>query len=139
MQADILIICDRTKFSAGLQAFCAKMRKIADHALLVACACLSAPTFASPLDETRYCGEPRRGVRGDIVRRADVLVAFAKRHPCPVTGLPVRSCPGWAIDHVIPLASGGCDAVSNLQWLPVTLKSCAGQCKDRWERRVYRP
>lgn len=108
-------------------------------ALLTVCACHPAPALAGPLDETRYCGEAKRNARGEIVRRADVLDAFAKRHPCPATGQPVRSCAGWAIDHVIPLASGGCDAVSNLQWLPTALKSCAGQCKDRWERKVYRP
>lgn len=56
----------------------------------------------------------------------------------PATGQHTGPCKGWAIDHVIPLAVGGCDAVSNLQWLPVEIKSCAGTvCKDRWERKVY--
>lgn len=102
--------------------------------LLIACGAQAAP---DPMRETRYCGEPKRDARGRILRRADVLNAFASRYPCPATGLPQRSCPGWAIDHVIPLAVGGCDAVRNLQWLPHGLKSCAGNCKDRWEREVY--
>ena len=93
---------------------------------------------AGPLDETRHCGEPKRDKQGRIVRRADVLDAFARLHPCPSTGERKRSCPGWAIDHVLPLSVGGCDAVPNLQWLPNELKSCAGtKCKDRWERKVY--
>lgn len=94
---------------------------------------------AGPLEETRYCTvTPHRDVDGSISRRADVLRAFRDLYPCPATGKKRGACPGWNIDHVIPLAVGGCDAVSNLQWLPTVIKRCAGQdCKDRWERRVY--
>lgn len=107
--------------------------------LLLLVVCL-APAFAGPLDETRYCTvEPKRTADGSILRRADVLAAFKKAHPCPSTGKTYGACRGWNIDHVIPLAVGGCDAVSNLQWLPVEIKRCAGdKCKDRWERKVYR-
>lgn len=95
--------------------------------------------FAGPLDEERYCGVENiaRNADGSIKRRSDVLREFRKLYPCPSTGLTTGACPGWAIDHVIPLAVGGCDAVSNLQWLPLSLKSCAGICKDRFERRIY--
>lgn len=91
--------------------------------------------------DIRYCaGEPQRYADGTIKRSAKVLREFKLRHPCPVTGLSTGACEGWAIDHVIPRASGGCDEVFNMQWLPVQIKSCAGQfCKDRWERRVYLP
>jgi len=107
-------------------------------ALLVAVLLLPFGAQAGALDETRYCGDPRRDAQGRILRRADVLNAFAKLYACPATGLHKRSCPGWAIDHVIPLAVGGCDAVRNLQWLPDKIKSCSGTvCKDRWERKVY--
>lgn len=92
---------------------------------------------AGPLDETRYCGPPRRDAKGQIIRRADVLTAFKREHTCPVTGVSTGACPGWAIDHVIPLACGGCDAVSNLQWLPNGLKSVATIGKDRFERKIY--
>ena len=99
-----------------------------------------SPANAGPLDETRYCATtPHRDADGSISRRADVLRAFRAIHPCPSTGQPRGACPGWNVDHVIPLANGGCDAVGNLQWLPVELKRCAGElCKDRWERRVYK-
>lgn len=91
-----------------------------------------------PLQETRYCGAPVRLADGSIRRRADVLYAFRKAHPCPVTGQTDGACTGWSIDHVIPLACGGCDSVSNLQWLPNELKSVAGKFpKDRWERKIY--
>lgn len=95
---------------------------------------------SGPLDETRYCTvTPHRDANGSISRRADVLRAFRNMYPCPETGEKRGACPGWNIDHVIPLAVGGCDAVPNLQWLPVEIKRCAGdECKDRWERKVYR-
>jgi hypothetical protein len=113
------------------------------RALLLAVCLAGAAAHAQPdpLSEIRYCGEPQRLSDGRIYRDSKVLLAFAKAHPCPETGRPTTSCRGvdrvWHIDHVIPLAVGGCDAVWNLQWLPTDLKSCAVSCKDRWERRVY--
>lgn len=89
------------------------------------------------LAELRYCGSPKRDKNGEITRRADVIAAFKKEHPCPVNNAVSGSCPGWAIDHVIPLACGGCDAVSNLQWLPNGIKSAAVIGKDRFERKIY--
>ena len=101
---------------------------------------LSLPGFAQ-LEETRYCGPPKRDATGSIIRRADVITAFNKRHPCPITGLTTGACSGWSRDHIIPLVCGGCDSVSNLQWLPNAIKSCSLKtglpCKDRWEQQVY--
>lgn len=101
---------------------------------------LAEPTSVhpvSPLEEQRYCGTPRRSSDGSIYRRTDVLAAFKKAHPCPVTGHSTGACGGWAIDHIIPLACGGCDAVSNLQWLPNGIKSAPTIGKDRFERKIY--
>jgi hypothetical protein len=106
--------------------------------LVLGLALIATSALAGALDETRYCTvTPHRDADGSISRRSDVIRAFRKLHPCPVTGLRTGHCKGWAIDHVIPLANGGCDEVGNMQWLPVQLKSCAGICKDRWERKVY--
>ena len=95
--------------------------------------------ISGPLDETRYCEiVPHRDSDGSISRRADVLITFRRIHVCPSTGKTKGPCPRWQIDHVIPLACGGCDAVSNLQWLPVAIKTCTSAgCKDRWERKIY--
>lgn len=90
-----------------------------------------------PLEEQRYCGPPHRDSAGNIYRRSDVRHAFRQFHPCPVTGGLSSKCPGWEIDHVIPLACGGCDAVSNMQWLPTGLKTAAKVGKDRFERKIY--
>ena len=79
-----------------------------------------------------------RDAAGGIKRSMAVRAQFVRDTPCPVNHQVTGACPGWSVDHVIPLAEGGCDTAGNMQWLPLTIKSCAGtQCKDRWERRVY--
>lgn len=94
--------------------------------------------IADPLLEYRQCGEPVRNADGTIHRRSDVITAYRKLHPCPSTGLHTGACPGWSINHTIPLAVGGCDAVVNLSWEPNSIKSCARpECIDRWERIYY--
>ena len=88
--------------------------------------------------ETRYCGPPVRDAAGNIKRSTAVLNAFKRAHPCPANGQTSGACPGWAINHTIPLACGGCDSVANLDWMPDQIKSCAADwCRDRWERKVY--
>ena len=90
-------------------------------------------------DDPRYCGPPARDANGTIIRSSAVLREFKKLHPCP--NPDETRCPGWQIDHVIPLVCGGCDTIMNLQWMPVEIKTCALStgvpCKDRWEQRVY--
>lgn len=107
----------------------------------VALALLSAQVYAqasAPMDP-RYCvTAPVRASDGRIARSKAVLREFKALHPCPSTGSSTGTCPGWAIDHVVPLDCGGCDAVVNLQWLPNEIKSASGPSpKDRWERIVY--
>lgn len=97
-----------------------------------------AAPAVDPLKEYRQCGAPARTADGSIRRRSDVLTAYKKLHPCPGTGRTTGACPGWALNHIVPLAKGGCDAVSNLAWIPVEVKSCADpHCIDRWERTYY--
>lgn len=107
---------------------------------LLLCLPLLATAAPDPLKELRYCETtPKRTKEGRILRRADVLYAFRKLYPCPATGQTQGPCPGWAINHTIPLAVGGCDAVYNLDWMPTAIKSCANPvCRDRWEREVYK-
>ena len=79
-----------------------------------------------------------RDAAGKIKRSLVARAQFVRDTPCPVNHQVTSACPGWSVDHVFPLAEGGCDAPINMQWLPLTIKSCAGtQCKDRWERLVY--
>lgn len=118
------------------------MKKLTASLFLAAFATLASAQLPSPgepgaIDDPRYCGEPARTPDGRIKRDRLALRRFASVFPCPSTLEARPSCPGWAIDHVIPLAAGGCDVPINMQWLPDTIKSCgAPDCKDRWER-VY--
>jgi hypothetical protein len=56
---------------------------------------------------------------------------FKHEHPCPANGHRRGACPGYVIDHVKPMACGGADAPSNMQWQ--TRADAAA--KDKWERR----
>lgn len=100
---------------------------------LVACAALPEPGTPGAPADARYCGEPERDARGRIKRSEAVKRQFAQAYPKPQDGRQ------WYVDHVIPLAVGGCDLQFNLQWLPADLKTCAQTCKDRFERQIYAP
>lgn len=103
--------------------------------LLAILALLPALALAqsSALLETRYCGAPKRDANGSILRRADVIAAYKKTHPCPVTGLlGPGACPGWALNHNLPLSCGGCDSVSNLSYMRADAKKIV----DSYERKI---
>jgi len=42
---------------------------------------------------------------------------FRNYNPCPATGKTKGACPGWHVDHIVPLACGGADKPYNMQWL----------------------
>ncbi len=71
-----------------------------------------------------------RDTHGKIKRSAFAKHEFMASHPCPVTGRTTGKCPGYVIDHVNPLACGGPDAPSNMQWQTKE----AAKAKDKWER-----
>ncbi len=60
-----------------------------------------------------------RDSSGRIARSAAVKYEFKKSNPCPATGRPRGACPGYEIDHIVPLKHGGADATDNMQWLTV--------------------
>jgi hypothetical protein len=63
-------------------------------------------------------------------RSRAVAREFQREHPCPSTGLTTGACPGYWRDHIVPLACGGPDSVSNMQWQTVA----DARAKDAWER-----
>ena len=85
------------------------------------------------LTETRYCGAPKRDFNGVIIRDSKVVYAFRKANACPSTQIfGMSACPGWSLNHSIPLACGGCDAVSNLTWMRNDVKKIV----DNYERKI---
>lgn len=72
---------------------------------------------------------------GDALARDGSQVrAFRKLHACPATGNHTGACPGWVVDHVIPLCAGGADHPDNMQWQ----ERQASYRKDRDERALCR-
>jgi hypothetical protein len=67
---------------------------------------------------------PTRDERGRIQRSAGARHAFAHQ-----TGFP-NGRPGYVIDHIRPLACGGADTPTNMQWQT----AAEGKAKDRTER-----
>jgi hypothetical protein len=64
-------------------------------------------------------------------RSARVKREFQLTHPYPATGLTSGPCPGYVKDHIVPLACGGPDTVSNMQWQTIR----EARVKDKWEAR----
>jgi 5-methylcytosine-specific restriction endonuclease McrA len=69
--------------------------------------------------------------RGRIRRSPEAKDAFTRENPCPSTGKRGGPCPGYVIDHINPLACGGADDPSNMQWQTVS----EGKAKDEGERK----
>jgi hypothetical protein len=109
--------------------------------VLLSLTLLGTSAFCQVLDPTidyRYTGSVARKLNGDTLRSSVIIAAFKKKWACPSNGAHIGSCPGWAIDHVVPLDCGGADAVWNMQWLPYEIKTKSGVfAKDRFERIVY--
>ena len=64
-------------------------------------------------------------------RSASVKRDFQLTHPCLATGLTSGRCLGYVKDHIVPLACGGPDAPSNMQWQT----RADAKAKDKWETK----
>jgi hypothetical protein len=67
-------------------------------------------------------------------RSAAERAAFVRENPCPSTGLRRGACPGWQVDHMHPLCSGGIDHRDNMNWITVD----AHRVKTRQDVRYCR-
>lgn len=64
-------------------------------------------------------------------RSRSARAEFARANPCPLTNKRAGACPGYVVDHVLPLACGGVDHPDNMQWQT----KANGSAKDRIERK----
>jgi hypothetical protein len=69
------------------------------------------------------------------VRSPSAKRNFQASNPCPATGKTTGSCKGYVIDHKTPLACGGADAASNMQWQT----TAEAKLKDKTERAGCAP
>lgn len=54
---------------------------------------------------------------------------FQRANPCPATGKRTGACPGYVVDHKVPIKRGGPDSPDNMQWQTRE----AAKAKDRIE------
>ena len=85
----------------------------------------SKPPRVAKQPATRTASGVPRDDKGRIQRSAAARHSFARK-----TGYP-NGRPGYVIDHIVPLACGGGDAPSNMQWQTIA----EGKVKDKVERR----
>lgn len=71
----------------------------------------------------------KRDEHGKIARSSEEKAAFKKSRPCPSTGKSSGACPGYVVDHVVPLKRGGADRPDNMQWQT----TAAAKAKDKTE------
>jgi hypothetical protein len=81
-------------------------------------------TIAAALALAAPAATPARG-HGSYHRSAREKRSFER-----MTGYP-HGRPGYVVDHVVPLACGGADAPSNMQWQ----SRADAKAKDKVERR----
>lgn len=72
---------------------------------------------ASSGTNRNYCSTCERDAKGRIKRDQIAKDEFKRSNPCPSTGRTRGACPGYDIDHRIPLSKGGPDDPANMQWL----------------------
>lgn len=90
----------------------------------------SSPSYwAPPQTHSKAAPGVPRDAHGKIARSPQALQQFKKANPCPATGKTYVPCPGYVVDHVVPLKRGGADAASNMQWQT----NAEARAKDRWE------
>lgn len=54
-----------------------------------------------------------------VPRSKAAVSEFKRQNPCPANGQRKGKCPGYQVDHVVPLKCAGPDRPENMQWLTI--------------------
>ena len=68
-------------------------------------------------------------VQAKTYRSQSAVAHFKKFTACPATGMIQKKCPGYVVDHIVPLCKGGEDSPLNMQFQT----KAAGKAKDKYE------
>jgi hypothetical protein len=77
------------------------------------------PAGSHARSTSTLCTTCERDANGRIKRNPAARRAFQSSHPCPATGKTSGACPGYVVDHIVPLKRGGADEPANMQWQTV--------------------
>ena len=73
----------------------------------------------------------KRNASGAIARSSSAVTAFKKANHCPANGKASGPCPGYIVDHVIPLCACGEDKPSNMQWQTLADSKAKDKLEDK--------
>lgn len=90
----------------------------------------AAATLALALTLAAFAAE----AADPTTRSARAKREFRAAQPCPSAHATRTTCPGFVIDHIVPLCAGGADAPRNMQWQSVA----EAKKKDRDEHAQCR-
>lgn len=96
---------------------------------LVVAPCLAQT--ASSGSATAVMCVPARDKAGHIKRNSHQVVLFKRQHACPANGATTGPCPGYVVDHIVPLCACGPDKPENMQWQTLA----DSKAKDKLEIR----
>ncbi len=109
-----MVVTPTTKTAAITAINAGNMRQLVRLTLLVSLGIVASPLVIA------------------LPRSAVVKAEFHRLNPCPADQSTRGPCPGYVIDHIIPLCAGGPDSPTNIQWQTVD----DGKLKDAEERRL---
>lgn len=109
------------KSSSGESSKSASKSSSSTHSTTAKTTSTSKP---STTHRSTYCVSCARDAKGRILRGEGAKTAFMKQTSYP------HGRPGYVIDHIKPLACGGADNSSNMQWQTTQ----EAKAKDKWER-----